>query len=357
LIFENKRRRLSLLSGVLYLCPAALEPALFLKCSNIGRLWFESTLGKVAVFFFTLPKSILPASAGMPTIVPAPSLRVRTEPETTRGFSGVYEEAASEAPAASARQPEASPASEETEQLRLLVVDDEVVNQQVLNQRIGPIIQKNGGFINQYLGDGIMAIFRNNPENALRAAVEMQETLRQYNHKRLDQNRRPIQIGVGMHTGPLIMGIIGDQKRLDATTVADTVNTASRLEGLTKFYHADILLSRRSLDLMPDAGFGVRYLGQAQMKGKTAYIGVYECFDGDNARQIAHKSAVQAEFARGLEACFHRDFEAAADTFRNITALNPEDKPAQLFLEKALHCAAADALPEGWTGVELMGQK
>jgi two-component system, sensor histidine kinase ChiS len=228
---------------------------------------------------------------------------------------------------------------------------------QGFNQRIGPIIQKNGGFINQYLGDGIMAIFRNSPENALRAAVEMQETLRQYNHKRLEQNRRPIQIGVGMHTGPLIMGIIGDQKRLDATTVADTVNTASRLEGLTKFYHADILLSRRSLDLMPDAGFGVRYLGQAQVKGKTAYIGVYECFDGDDAAQIAQKNAVQADFAQGLEAYFHKDFEAAADVFKKIAALNPDDKTVRLFLEKALFYAAAEVLPEHWTGVEIIGQK
>ena len=112
---------------------------------------------------------------------------------------------------------------------------------------MGPIIRQHGGFINQYLGDAIMAIFPNNASDALYAAIKMQKEVHEFNARRSLLHKAPIKIGVGLHTGPLIMGITGDHERMDATTIADTVNTASRLESLTKYYKGNLLLSEASL--------------------------------------------------------------------------------------------------------------
>ncbi len=80
------------------------------------------------------------------------------------------------------------------------------------NERMGPAIRRHNGFINQYLGDAIMAIFPRNAKDALSAAIEMQKEVQDLNRLRVSNDQTPIQIGVGMHTGPLIMGITGDER-------------------------------------------------------------------------------------------------------------------------------------------------
>src|SRR5207249_1583755 len=110
------------------------------------------------------------------------------------------------------------------------------------NARLGPIIRSNRGFINQYLGDSIMAIFPENPEDALHAAINMQRAIQELNKERIAKGLPVIKAGIGMHTGPLIMGITGDESRMDAATISDTVNTASRIESLTKYYKSPLLL-------------------------------------------------------------------------------------------------------------------
>jgi class 3 adenylate cyclase len=147
-----------------------------------------------------------------------------------------------------------------------------------LNGIIGPIIRQHRGFINQYLGDGIMAIFPEEASDALRAAINIQKALETYNHakdKRLDHG---LDIGIGMHTGLLIMGITGDHERLEATTISDTVNTAARIEGLTKLYRTPILFSKETLDHIRNASdFSISYLGEVQVKGKQAPVSIYAC--------------------------------------------------------------------------------
>ena len=136
--------------------------------------------------------------------------------------------------------------------------------------RMGPVIQKHNGFVNQYLGDGIMAIFQQEPEGALKASIEMQTQIRFYNEERIKQKRRPLQIGMGLHTGSLIMGIIGDQYRTDAATISDSVNIASRMEGLTKYFGTDIIISQQVVDQLPKGNtFHLRYLGLVKVKAEN----------------------------------------------------------------------------------------
>ncbi len=145
-------------------------------------------------------------------------------------------------------------------------------------ERMGPIIVRNHGFVSQYLGDGIMAIFQNNPTDALLACLEMQEDISEYNKMLVTRGRDPIKVGMGMHTGPLIMGIIGDEIRRDATLISDTVNTAARIESTTKVLEADILLSQDSVKKLVDPKqFFIKPMGEVSVKGKNIPIQVYKC--------------------------------------------------------------------------------
>ncbi|MDW3650121.1 MAG: two-component regulator propeller domain-containing protein [Bacteroidia bacterium] len=223
--------------------------------------------------------------------------------------------------------------------------------------RMGPIIQENNGFVNQYLGDGIMAIFQKSPDDALKASIAMQKELEIYNKKRKTQKRRAVRAGIGLHSGSLIMGIIGDKKRTDAATISDTVNTASRMESLTKHFGVNILLSEDCVSrLQHPEEFNLRYLGKVKVKGKSIPQGVYDCFDGDRADQIEKKSASLADFNKALEVYFAQEFAEAALLLKEIIAKNPEDAPAHHFYKLAGQFIT-QGVSEDWTGVESMGHK
>ncbi|HLY71113.1 MAG TPA: adenylate/guanylate cyclase domain-containing protein [Puia sp.] len=225
------------------------------------------------------------------------------------------------------------------------------------NERMGPIIRQHGGFINQYLGDAIMAIFPHNASDALFAAINMQNEVQVFNAKRASLNRGAIKIGVGLHTGPLIMGITGDHERMDATTIADTVNTASRLESLTKYYKANILLSEASLKNITNAEtFNLRHLGSVQLKGKMESISIFECFNGADEYEMEKKLASLSFFSEAMSYYLNQSFTEAYDRFYRVLELHPEDLTTKLFLSKTNHYLK-NGIPNNWTGVEEMHNK
>ncbi|MFK7922249.1 MAG: ATP-binding protein [Bacteroidia bacterium] len=223
--------------------------------------------------------------------------------------------------------------------------------------RMGPIIREHGGFVNQYLGDGIMALFMDGPEKAIQAAVKMQAEISEYNIYRKKLGRAEIKVGMGIHTGPLIMGVIGDRLRNDTATISDAVNTASRMEGLTKFYGANLLVSEATLKALDDpTEFDFRYLGQVQVKGKKIAIGVYEFFDADLDSDQTLKWGAQQPFEQGLRHYYAREFKDAITTFGEVLHINPADKAAQHYLERAKTYNQI-GVPDNWQGVELMDHK
>lgn len=220
-----------------------------------------------------------------------------------------------------------------------------------------PIIKAHNGIVNQFLGDGIMALFPQTADDAVQAALNMQYAIAAYNIKRVSRGRMPIRVGMGIHTGDLRMGIIGDFERLDAAIISDTVNTASRLEGLTKFYHATLIISESTLSQMKDpSSVNYRPLGKVQVKGKQQPVAIYECFDGDTAAEIAGKLATKESFEKGLVAYFAQQFEAAIAQFEACQAAYPEDFVARHYLAKSRELVGVE-LPAGWAGVEAMEGK
>ena len=201
--------------------------------------------------------------------------------------------------------------------------------------RMGPIIKQYDGFVLQYMGDGIMALFLDSPDKAIQAAIAMQERIRDYNKEREALGRKPIEVVMGMHTGPLVMGIIGDSTRNDPATISDAVNIASRMEGLTRQFGAKILLTRSTMDQLsnPDA-LNHRYLGKVKTKGKTELVEVFEILDGESRKRKAAKIKTKSSFDAGIMAFLNHDYAAAKQYFSLVQEVDEADEAAKYYLEK-----------------------
>lgn len=153
------------------------------------------------------------------------------------------------------------------------------------------------------------------------------------------------------------MGITGDKDRLDATTISDTVNTSSRIESLTKYYKANILLSEHTVSQMENSGsFSLRYLGKVRVKGKQASIGLYECFNSDSEESIYNKNKSLAAFNDGMSHYLNLSFSKAISAFESIKEINKEDLIANLFLNNSVRFLK-DGVPENWSCVLEMHNK
>lgn len=225
------------------------------------------------------------------------------------------------------------------------------------NERLGPIIRSHQGFINQYLGDSIMAIFPRHPEDALNAAIAMQRAVYELNLQRQSEGLPVIKAGIGMHTGPLIIGITGDEFRMDAATISDTVNTASRIESLTKYYRSPLLLSGETLRHIADQSkYRLRHLGKVQLKGKYNQLSIIECINGYPDKELEKKTKTLVSFNQSMSYYFDQRFENAIQGFQAIIATDPEDRTAEFFMENALKYLR-NGIPENWTGTEEMLSK
>lgn len=223
--------------------------------------------------------------------------------------------------------------------------------------RLGPVIADHKGFVNQYYGDGIMAIFMNSPADALEASIRTQYLLRIYNEERVQKGRDPISIGLGLHTGSLMMGVIGDTLRMEAGVVSDTVNTAARMEGLTKYFGCNLVVSEAVIRHPEVSGhFHYRLLGKVQVKGKKDPLVVYDCFEGDEPELMTQKLNAQEPFECAMNAYYQRDFLTAAKAFDESLLIYPDDVAAQKYL---LHCQdfIANGVPESWNGIEALQRK
>lgn len=201
--------------------------------------------------------------------------------------------------------------------------------------RMGPEIKKHGGFVNQYYGDGIMAIFPKSALAAVHAGIDMQSVIRRYNQERMSKNRQPITVGIGIHTGPLTMGIIGDNERMDTGVVSDTVNTASRMENLTKRYGATIVLSEAAVAALHGTSLTIRQLDRDLVKGKRNPLGIYEVLEGESALRQEAKKQTMALFQQGVHCWITGEYSGVTKLMRQVLNSDPDDVAATYLLKKA----------------------
>ena len=220
-----------------------------------------------------------------------------------------------------------------------------------------PLARKHRGFIDKYIGDGIMAIYPEHAEDALLSAISMQSEVFSYNAYRKNEGQVPITIGVGIHTGNLILGIIGGEKRMDGTVISDSVNTASRLEGLTKIFGAGIIISDTSISTIKNKDqYALRYLGMIQVKGKEEYNKIYECMMSMNDVLLSKKIDLKKEFEIAVETFIEGDLKKSKSLFTKLQKLNPGDK-AVLFYLSIISYYEKVGVPKEWHGTVEMDSK
>jgi class 3 adenylate cyclase len=223
--------------------------------------------------------------------------------------------------------------------------------------RISPIIRQHRGLIDKYLGDGIMALFPETADDAIQAAIGMQREVAHHNAHLEGQGRPPIHIGVGLHSGTLMLGIIGEERRVQGTVISDAVNLTSRMEELTKVYGVSIVASGQTLRRAQDAErYHARFLDHIQVKGKQEPVAVYEILDGDDEPEFALKLRTKPAFEEGLRLYQQQRFAEASVHFSRVLEQNPRDKAARLYLQRAAHYMVHGAPPE-WTHVERVAKE
>jgi class 3 adenylate cyclase len=147
-------------------------------------------------------------------------------------------------------------------------------------------IHANGGFIDKFIGDAIMALFINEDpavgaRNAVRTSLDMLTALQNHNELRKLEGAEPISIGLGIHTGETVIGTVGSVDRMDSTVLGDAVNLASRIESLTKQYAAQILISSSTYrHIATDPTIHCREIGIVDVRGREEPETIYEVLSG-----------------------------------------------------------------------------
>ncbi|MEO8102839.1 MAG: adenylate/guanylate cyclase domain-containing protein [Betaproteobacteria bacterium] len=204
---------------------------------------------------------------------------------------------------------------------------------QLLNEhfsRATAIIKRYGGTVNRFMGDGIMAIWgapladEKHALNACLAARDMQLDMRKLRDELLQRGLPPIAMRVGIHTGPAIVGNLGASDRFDYTAIGDSVNLASRLEGVNKLYGTEILVSSASVALL-DGALPLRKVDRVIVKGKTEAVEIFTVSDNAKVNQLTDEA---------LQAYRQRQWGASAALWRQLLALVPDDRISALYLER-----------------------
>ncbi|MDH5656070.1 MAG: adenylate/guanylate cyclase domain-containing protein, partial [Spirochaetia bacterium] len=222
--------------------------------------------------------------------------------------------------------------------------------------RMNPAIKKHGGFIDKYIGDAIMALFPADPEDAIDAAVEMFRALDVYNRERRANNSQDIRIGIGIHTGNLMLGTVGGEERMDGTVISESVNLTSRLESLTKIYGAPLIISNTTVDkLQSTKKYRMRVLDMVKVRGSTKNTFLIEVIDAElNPEIIEKKMLTRKKYLDGLYEFLNGNFSNSAEIFKELIKEFSEDKASNLLLTRSEHFLQFGP-PEGWKNANFPG--
>jgi len=196
-------------------------------------------------------------------------------------------------------------------------------------------IHDNGGIIDKFMGDGIMAMFPDDADKALQAAIQMQQGVEKFNQSRIEENESTIQIGIGLHMGTVILGTVGTTNRLNTTVIGDPVNLASRLENYTKTNKTTIQLSGELKSKLknPEA-FHLREVGHLIARGKSINIKLIEEYSVKPEHVVAAMKTNQNILEKSVNYFEKNQYEKAKENFVFYLEVVPSDEVAKYYLSQ-----------------------
>ncbi|MCK5718746.1 MAG: bacteriohemerythrin [Thiomargarita sp.] len=203
---------------------------------------------------------------------------------------------------------------------------------------MGPIIRKYDGIIDKYIGDAIMALFEN-PDSAIDAGIAMLNALTESNKT----EKQSIKIGIGINTGKLMFGVVGEEHRLQCTVISDAVNLASRLENVTKTYGNDLIISQNTFDKLNNPGkYYMRFLDKIKVKGRSEKIRIFEIFDADESQLRTNKQATIEKFEQATNLYQEYNFKAVQNLMQECLQMNPQDRVALIYIKRCQNFFAVE---------------
>lgn len=224
------------------------------------------------------------------------------------------------------------------------------------------LVFAHSGSLDKFIGDAVMAVWGNivsespatDARHAVATALAMRKSLEQLNAGWRARGWQELPIGIGLNQGEVIVGNLGSAEKMELTVIGDAVNLASRLEGLTKEYHLDLLLGENVAKLVSDQ-YLLRLVDCVQVKGKTRPVDVFTVM-GEGAGQTVSLPLWLARYEEGVRRYRQREFAAAARLFEQSLSRQPEDHLSAMYLAR---CRALIENPPGddWNGVFVMTKK
>jgi adenylate cyclase len=222
------------------------------------------------------------------------------------------------------------------------------------------VIQKQGGMLDKFVGDAIMAVFglpvphEDDEDRAVRAAIGMITELRNFNANRIANGKKPIDIGIGLNTDVVVSGNLGSPKRMDYTIIGDGVNLASRLESACKQYSTHILVSENTFQKLRGV-YRVREVDHVIVKGRHEPAAIYEVLDYHTEETFPNLMDAVNQFKSALN-CYRRgDWDKAEAGFRMALEMNPADVLPQLYVSRCQYLRGNP--PDDWKGVWTLKEK
>ena len=212
-----------------------------------------------------------------------------------------------------------------------------------------PIVTNNG-LLQDVRGDEVLAVFDTGPDDAVRAGLAVLRSLREHNRERAARRRPELRVGIGVNTGVVGLGLVGGVNRIALTVIGDAVNLASRVEGTTKRYGAQLLISDETRDRLTDVdGFCIRRMERVLVVNRSRPVTIHEVYDEDPEPLRRAKRAAQPAFDEAFDRFETGDLEQARAAFERCAALLPDDLVAPLHLAR---CTAGRGAPDRPTLVE-----
>lgn len=219
--------------------------------------------------------------------------------------------------------------------------------------RMEPIIYDNHGVVDKYIGDAIKALFPKNVDDAVQCAIQMQKEIQIYNTHRKSCGYLPIKVGMGLHTGIIMLGTIGGKDRMDGTVLSTSVNLAYQVESLTKNLGASVIMTGSTFSKMkqPLQHHQYRVIGRVKINGDDRSLEMFEIIDGLSAEEYQMKLSTKSKFQICLMLYASYHLEECREKLIEIDKLFPNrDRAIKFYLQRCEYYLKRGK-PEQWTGV------